>query len=93
MAVSHMRQRHRQVSASSGENRYMSRLDARQRRAGLAWPPMVPPFLPARLPVTYLLLSKPLLDLLVIADVVDNGLGELRLNASQPGTKVAHVFV
>lgn len=54
---------------------------------------MVPPFLLAFLPVTYLLLSKSLLDLLVITDVVDNRLGELRLDASQPGAKVAHVFV
>lgn len=62
-------------------------------KAGLSWPPMVAPFLPALLPVTYLLLSKPLLDLLVITDVVDDRLGELRLDASQPGAKVAHVFV
>lgn len=54
---------------------------------------MVAPFLPALLPVTYLLLSKPLLDLLVITDVVDNRLGELRLDSSQPGAKVTHVFV
>lgn len=65
----------------------------RQMRAGLSWPPMVPPLFPALLPVTYLLFSKPLLDLLVITDVVDNWLGELRLDASQPGAKVAHVFV
>lgn len=65
----------------------------RQMEASLSWFPMVPPCLPALLSVTYLLLSKPLLDLLVITDVVDDRLGELRLDPSQPGTEVAHVFV
>lgn len=56
--------------------------------------PVLAPHGATPLPSTpYLLFSKPLLDLLVITDVVDNWLGELRLDASQPGAKVAHVFV
>lgn len=65
----------------------------RQPRAGPPWPPGVPPLLLALLPVPHLLLGKPLLDLLVITDIVNNRLGELGLDSRQPGAEVAHVFV
>ena len=41
----------------------------------------------------HLLLSKPLLDLLIVTDIINHGLRKLRLDPSQPGAKVAHVFV
>lgn len=43
--------------------------------------------------LAHLLLGEPLLDLLVITDVVDNWFRKLRLDSSQPGAEVAHVFV
>lgn len=41
----------------------------------------------------HLLLGEPLLDLLIVTDVIDDGLRKLGLDSSQPGTKVAHGFV
>lgn len=41
----------------------------------------------------HLLLSKPLLDLLIVTDIINHGLRKLRLDPSQPSAKVAHVFV
>lgn len=41
----------------------------------------------------HLLLGQPLLDLLVVADAVGDGSGQLGLDATQPRAEVAHVLI